>query len=76
MQNYRDLIVDYLIKFGKAKRQDIRDLLWDKLPDVLTDTQKERKVLTLLTSLRKSEVITTDSDNKQKSHWILTGKMD
>lgn len=75
-QYYRDLIVDYLIKFGKAKRQDIRDLLWDKLPDVLTDTQKERKVLTLLTSLRKSEVITTDSDNKQKSHWILTGKMD
>ena len=34
------MIVDYLEKFGKAQRKDIRELLWDKLPGVLTDEQK------------------------------------
>ena len=70
-QYYRDMIIDYLHKFGKAQRKDIRKLLWDKLPDVLSDSQKERKILTLLTALKRAEKITTDSDNKQTSHWIL-----
>lgn len=71
-QYYRDLIIDYLKKFGKAKRKDIRKLLWDKLPDVLTDKQKERKIVTLLMYLKRIGQIDTDSDNKQKSNWILT----
>lgn len=73
-QYYRDMIVDYLEKFGKAQRKDIRELLWDKLPGVLTDEQKERKILTLLTALKRKEKIKTDSDNKQKSCWVLTEK--
>ena len=68
------MIVDYLEKFGKAQRKDIRELLWDKLPGVLTDEQKERKILTLLTALKRKEKIKTDSDNKQKSYWVLTEK--
>jgi ATP-dependent DNA helicase RecG len=59
---------------NKAQRKDIRELLWDKLPGVLTDSQKERKILTLLTALKRKEKITTSSDNKQKSYWVLTGK--
>ena len=70
-QYYRDMIIDYLRKFGKAQRKDIRKLLWDKLPDVLDDAQKDRKILTLLTALKRAGRITTDSDNKQTSHWIL-----
>ena len=70
-QYYRDMIIDYLHKFGKAQRKDIRKLLWDKLPDVLSDSQKERKILTLLTALKRAGKISTDSDNKQTSHWIL-----
>ena len=46
------MIIDYIEKFGKAKKGDIRKLLWDKLPAVLSDKQKERKILTLLTSLK------------------------
>lgn len=70
-QYYRDLIIDYLQKFGKAQRKDIRKLLWDKLPNVLSDAQKERKILTLLTALKRAGKIKTDSENKQRSHWIL-----
>lgn len=68
---YQDMIVDYLQKFGKANRADFRKLLLDKFPDELSEKQKERKILTLLTALKRQGVITTDSDNKQISHWIL-----
>ena len=74
-QYYKDMIIDYLKKFGKAKRSDIRQLLWDKLPDVLNDAEKDRKILTLLTSLKHTGKITTDSANKQRCHWVLTDKL-
>lgn len=70
-QYYRDMIIDYLEKFGKAQRKDIRKLLWDKFPAVLSDKQKERKILTLLTALKRANKIETDSANKQISNWIL-----
>lgn len=70
-QYYRDMIIDYIEKFGKAKKGDIRKLLWDKLTAVLSDKQKERKILTLLTSLKNSKRIEPDSPNKQRSNWVL-----
>ena len=68
---YKDLIVEYLKQYGKAKKKDIRDLLWDKLPDALSDVQKENKIRNMLTALRKQEIIDTDSENQQKTNWIL-----
>ena len=68
---YQDMIVDYLQKFEQANKDDFRKLLLDKFPDGLSDKQKDRKILTLLTALKRKGVITTDSDNKQISHWIL-----
>lgn len=70
-QYYRDMIIDYLEKFGKAQKKDFRKLLWDKFPEVLTDRQKERKILTLLTYLKKKERIETDSTNQQTCNWVL-----
>ena len=40
-QYYRDLIVEYLKRYGKANKKDIRDLLWDKLPAALSDDRKK-----------------------------------
>lgn len=68
---YQDMIVNYLEEFGKANKAAIRDLLINKLPDTLSSSQKERKVLTLLTALKRKGIITTDSNNKQTSNWIL-----
>ena len=70
-QYYRDLIVSYLQEFGKAQKKDLRKLLWDKLPDVLNDKQKERRIALLLEQLRKQGVIKTDSTNKRNCNWIL-----
>ena len=68
---YQDLIVDYLKQFGKAQRKDFRKLLMDKFPDVLTEAQKERKILTLLSALKRQNKIDTDSDNPRTCYWIL-----
>lgn len=68
---YKDLIVEYLKKYERAKKKDIRDLLWDKLPNALNDTQKENKIRNLLSSMKKKDIIEPDSSNQQKSYWIL-----
>ena len=68
---YKDLIVEYLKKYERAKKKDIRDLLRDKLPNALNDTQKENKIRNLLSSMKKKGVIEPDSSNQQKSYWIL-----
>ena len=68
---YKDLIVEYLKQFKKAKKKDIRELLWDKLPDALSDAKKEHKVSNLLAALKKNSIIDTDSPNQQRSYWIL-----
>lgn len=71
-QYYKDLIVEYLKQYGKAQKKDIRDLLWDKLPEALPDDRrKNSKITSLLTSLRRKGIIKTDSPNQQISHWIL-----
>ncbi|MDE6904744.1 MAG: putative DNA binding domain-containing protein [Lachnospiraceae bacterium] len=68
---YKDLIIEYLKQYKKAKKKDIRELLWDKLPNVFSDTQKENKIHNLLASLKKQGIIGKDSENQQQSNWVL-----
>lgn len=71
-QYYRDMIINYLHQYEKAKKTDIKNLLWGKLPDILDDTQKESKIRYLLTALRKQGKIKQDSSNHQTASWVLT----
>jgi len=68
---YKELILEHLRVFRKAQKADIRKLLHDKLPDVLTEKQKEYKVSTLLASLKRQGIIKVDSANTRTSSWIL-----
>ena len=68
-QYYKDLIVEYLKQYGKARKSDFRKLLIDKLPDSLSDNQKESKIGNLLSSLRMQGVIKTDPEDRLD--WIL-----
>ena len=70
-QYYKDLIIKYLKQYGKAKKKNIRNLLWDKLPDVLSETQKEYKIGNLLASLKNAGIICADSNSQQRASWIL-----
>lgn len=68
---YKKWIVNYLEKFKKGQKKDFVDLLQDKLPDSLTETQKEAKIKYLLQKMKNEGIITTDSTNKRLANWIL-----
>ena len=68
---YKKLVVNYLKRWGKGQKKDFKKLLWDKLPDSLTDKQKETKAINLLTARRKADVIARDSSNQRAANWIL-----
>ena len=66
-QHYKQMVTEYIERFGSAKRADIDGLLLDKLSDVLDDKQKHNKIKNLLQSLRNQGVI----DVKGKV-WIMS----
>ena len=70
-QYYKDLIINYLRQYGRAQKKDFRTLLMDKLPNSLSERQKEYKIGNLLASLKRQGLIRTDSSNQQLSFWIL-----
>ena len=54
-QYYKDMIIEYLKQQKKAKKKDIKNLLWDKLPEGLTDGQKESKIKNMLHAFENEE---------------------
>ena len=68
---YRKLIVNYLKKFGKASKEDIRKLLMDKLPDAMGSMQKENKIRNLLYGMRTKGLIERDGPNTKTAKWQL-----
>ena len=68
---YRNLVIEYLKQFKKASRDDIRQLLMSKLPDVLDNKQKENKIRNLLHSMGKRGIIERDGANQVTSKWQL-----
>ena len=71
---YQNLVVGYLGKFKKASKDDIRLLLFDKLPDAMGEKQKENKVRNILYSMRVAGLIERDGTNTRTSKWQLSKK--
>lgn len=68
---YQKWIISYLETYKKAKKQDIIQLLAEKLPDTLSEAQKEAKIKNILQKMKQNGIITTDSSNKRLANWIL-----
>jgi len=66
-EHYQAMIIKYLRKFGKGVRADFEELLLDKLPDILDETQKKNKVKNILQKLRKDKSVETVGNQ-----WILS----
>ena len=47
-QYYKDMIIEYIRKFGKANKKNIRVLLMDKLPDALDDVNSQIKTAEII----------------------------
>lgn len=67
---YKKLVLEFILKNKNGStKAEIRDLLWNKLPELLSENQKETKISNILRELRKENKIkNTGSD--AVSNWI------
>lgn len=72
-QYYRDMIVALVREHQPVSREDIDKLLLDKLPEVLTQTQKMNRIHNLLRQLAKAEIIRNEG-YRRFPRWILIEK--
>lgn len=63
---FKRLIVEYIKEFGKAERRDINDLISNKLPEYLTDRQRYDKITTLLSALKRKQILIYDG-----KYWLF-----
>lgn len=68
---YLDLILEAIKDHGSMSRKDVDELLWNKLPDWMTDKQRKTKINHLLSELRKIGSIKNIGSFTQ-SNWVLT----
>jgi len=59
-QHYQGLILEYLKKFGQAKRSELEKLLLDKLPQVLDESKKINRIRNLMQKMRLNGLIKTE----------------
>lgn len=71
-QHYKKLILSYLHNFGSARRSDIEAFLLDKLPDALTQTQKEKRVGNLLQEMARRDGTIRAEGTTIAASWLLT----
>lgn len=72
-QYYKDLIQRYIVQHEQATRKEINELLWDKLPDVLTEKQKHIKVSNLLAQLSRKDKAISNTGTDRNPVWKLKG---
>lgn len=67
---YMDLIIKSLHEHGFLDRRDVDELLWNKLPEWMSEKQKKNKVTNLLSELRRSNRIKNEGSDI-KPRWVL-----
>lgn len=68
---YKDLIILYLREKGFANRQEINNLLVDKLSDTLDEKQKLAKVHNLLFEMSKKDKNIKNIGTNRQPKWVL-----
>jgi len=70
---YLDWIEKLLKEHKSASRRDIDRLLWDKLPDWMTERQKKIKIGNLISEMRRGNIIRNKGTDR-RPHWVLEEK--
>ncbi len=68
--HYKKMILEYLKKFGEAKRADINRLLLNKVSDALSDRQKADWIHNLLKEMKAEKTIRPVGISKS-AKWVL-----
>lgn len=69
--HYKNLVLDFLKQFSVASREDLDDLLFDKLSDTLDDRQKRTFVTNLLQEMRRQGSIRPDGTTRW-AKWVIS----
>ena len=66
---YKNLIKVLLKEHPNSSRKDIDDLIMDKLPNVLTEKQKKKKIENILSAMSKNKLI-ENRGNDRNPRWV------
>jgi ATP-dependent DNA helicase RecG len=69
-QYYIDMILALLDKFKQVSRKELDELLIDKLPDVLSEEQKKKKISNLLYRLSRKDKLILNKGTLKTPKWI------
>lgn len=69
--SYYKWISSYLETYSSATKSELVKLLKDKLPEHLSDEQKERRVRYLIKKMSDAKIIRKSGSSKRKTKWVL-----
>lgn len=67
----KKMILDYIRKFGSAKKSQLEEFLLPKLSENLSEQQKKDKIKNILQTLKKEQKITVNP-NSSAREWIMS----
>ncbi len=67
---YKDYILTYIEKFGRATREDINNLIYPKLPINMSEKNKNNRVRYIISQLRQENKIENEG-SLTKSSWVI-----
>jgi ATP-dependent DNA helicase RecG len=68
---YKKLILEYIRKYNSASRQEINELLLNKLPDILNETQKLSRIKNLIYEMAHKDSSIKNKGPAKKPKWII-----
>jgi len=71
-QQYKNMIIAFIKRYGSASREEIDDLLLKKLSDVLSEKQKQNKISNLLYAMSKKDKIIKNDGSRRVPKWVIS----
>ena len=69
--HYKKLVIDFLNQYSKAGKDDIDKLLYDILPNLLSDKKKKNRIRNLLYSMSAKDGTIKNIGSRTKPKWVL-----
>lgn len=70
-KHYKKLIIDFITQYKKASKEDIEKLLYDILPDVLSEEKKKNKIRNMIYAMSSKEGTIKNEGSRTKPQWVL-----
>lgn len=68
-EHYKAMILKFLDRYGQASRKEINELIFDKLSDVLSEKQKNQKIVNLLSEMSSKDKSIANYGTRKTPKW-------